>query len=375
MSSFYTDYPAAEYEREFDDGEGKDTNESQAEPASEISLGLSWGDLSKREFTNAEKIIFGLLRGNVGAMFAVTNLGKTTLSLNITLTLAAGRTFHPFIKENSGDGRRVMLIDGESTLPELKADLNVMMAGWMPQERAIVEENLHIICDAEIDDEPLNLSNPQHLFAITKCAQSFKPDLIIVDTLSALFTLKNENDNSEIKRVVMQPLKKLARDANAAVWLLHHIGKQNEDGKTTVGAYLGRGGSNIGGLARIVTALKKDSLDAERIIFSVEKAKGYRLEPVLMRLDAEARWFIPTNEIVMTAPSNYEVVISTVKSFERPVKRKEIVESLAGKMSEATITRNLGEAVTRGDLTTPKYGFYAPSKEYIQAYEEANQVM
>jgi RecA-family ATPase len=268
-----------------------------------------------------------------------------------------------------------MLIDGESTQPELKADLKLMMRDWMPQERALVEENLFIVCDEEIDDEPLNLSDPKHVAAIKESALRFKPDLIIVDTLSALFMLRDENSNAELKRVVMQPLKKLAKDANAVVWLLHHIGKQNEDGKASVGAYLGRGGSVIGGLSRAVTTLKQDANDRERVIFSVEKAKGYRLEPVLMKLDHEARWFVPTNEPVPVEPTNYELVISTVKSFGREVKRKEIDAVLKDKMSEQTITRHLSTAVARGDLRSEKYGHYLPSAEYMAALEEADKIM
>lgn len=321
------------------------------------SLGLSWGELSRKQFTNTEKILFGLMRGNVGSLFAVTNLGKTTLSLNICLSIAAGRTFEPFVKGFHG-GRRVMVIDGESTQYELKADVQRMMQDWSPEERGLVERNLLIICDEEIDDESLNLSDPRHMKAITEAARGFKPDLIVLDTMSALFDLKSENDNAEIKRVVMQPLKKLAKDANAAVLLLHHIGKQNEDGRTSIGAYAGRGGSAIGALSRSVALLKTDTQDPERVIFSVPKAKGYRIEPLLMGLDREARWFIPTNETVTPQPTNYELVVSTVKSFGEPVRRKKIDAALNGKISIATIGRNLEEAVSRGDLINPKYGYY-----------------
>jgi hypothetical protein len=337
-------------------------------------LGLSWGELSKKEFTNHEKLLFGLRRGNVGVMFAVTNLGKTTLTLNIALTMAAGRTFDPFVKGKSG-GYRVMLIDGESTQPELKADIERMTRGWSEGERELLRKNFHIICDAEIDEEALNLSNRSHMPTVTAAAKEFKPDLIIVDTLSALFTLKNENDNAEIKSVVMQPLKKLAKESNAVVWMLHHVGKQSEDGRASVGAYLGRGGSNIGALARAVTSLKKDTLDSERVIFTVEKAKGFQLKPVLLHLDRDARWFITTDETLPPELTNYEQVVSFVKSIGRLVKRKEIDSALADRMSVQTITRSLNEAVTRKDLISPKYGHYAAPDIQSENVQDADNVM
>jgi len=375
MDNFYTAHPAEEFERKFGDGETNSASENLSQTAVHKLHGLSWGDLSKREFTNTEKIIFGLVRGNVGTMFAVTNLGKTTFTLNLALTLAAGRTFHPFVKNNPIWGRRVLIVDGESTQPELKADLDVMMRNWSLAERELVKQNLFIVCDEELGDEPLDLAKSEHIEALGEVALTFKPDLIIIDTMSALFTLRNESDNAEIKRAVMQPLKKLGKDANAVVWLLHHIGKQNEDGRAIVGAYLGRGGSNIGGLSRVVTALKQDVKDRESIIFSLEKAKGYHLEPVRMTLDRDARWFVPSNEVVMPEPTNYQLIISTVRNFGRMAKRKEVVEALAGKMSDSTITRNLSEAVTRGDLVSPKVGYYGLPDVQTTAYEEASNVM
>jgi hypothetical protein len=271
--------------------------------------------------------------------------------------MAAGRTFYPFVKEHPG-GRKVMFIDGESTLPELKADLELMMRDWSQSERELVEQNLHVVCDEEINDEPINLSEPEHLAAITEAAREFEPDLIIVDTLSALFTLRDENNNSEIKKVVMQPLKNLAREANAVVWMLHHIGKKNEDGKSTVGAYAGRGGSNIGGLSRVTANLTQDKMDAERVVFELTKAKGFRLKPVLMQLNHDSRWFVPLNEKPEPKMTNYELIVSTVKNFGRWVRRKEVDAALDGKLSTPRITEYLAQAETRNDLIKPKYGYY-----------------
>ena len=94
------------------------------------------------------------------------------------------------------------------------------------------------------------------------------------------------------------------------------------------------------------------------MVFSVPKAKGYHLEPLLMRLDRDSRWFVPTNERVAPELTNYGLVVATVKSFARLVKRKEIDEALAGRMDKSTITRNLDAAVSRGELKNPKYGHY-----------------
>src|SRR3712207_5901311 len=76
-----------------------------------LPLGILWGEFRKRTFREAEKILFGMRRGNVGLLIAETDIGKTTLALNLSLTLAADRTFHPFVTDKRGR-LRVMFIDG-----------------------------------------------------------------------------------------------------------------------------------------------------------------------------------------------------------------------------------------------------------------------
>lgn len=161
-------------------------------------IGMLWQELKEIEFPKVEKILFGLGRGQVGVVVASTNIGKTTLALNLTLTLSAGGLFPPLIETNYSQ-RRVMFIDGESTKPEFQADVKRMLNIWSPLEQLFIDEHLLVLCDEEIADAPLNLSDPYHMAVVMRKAQEFKPDLIIVDTMAALFELENENDNAEIK--------------------------------------------------------------------------------------------------------------------------------------------------------------------------------
>ncbi|HXQ39552.1 MAG TPA: AAA family ATPase, partial [Anaerolineales bacterium] len=204
--------------------------------------------------------------------------------------------------------------------------------------------------------EPLNLSNATHLQELTATATNLKPDLIIIDTLTALFTLQSESDNAEVSKRVMRPLAKLACDSGAAVLLIHHIGKQSEDAHAGSKAYRGRGASAIGAFARLVLLLKPDSNDEQRVNLICAKSKGQRFDDVVLRLDPNTRWFANTGEAAVKQKSNYQLIVEFVGA-NRETKRAEIDRHMAP-VSKASITRLLKSAVSNGHLQSPKQGWY-----------------
>jgi AAA domain-containing protein len=320
--------------------------------------GLLWGDFKRQNFPVAELIVFGIRRGNVGLLVAETNVGKTTLALNVGLTLAADRTFLPIVEMQRG-GLRVMYIDGESARAELQEDVLRMLHNWPFTERNLVDRNLLLLCDEEFDGEALDLANARHREIVRRAAREFKPDLIVVDTLAALFNLENENDNAEIKKRVMSPLKSLAKEVNAAVLLTHHIGKpRSEEGNIRSHAYSGRGASNFGGLARSVAVLNApDRSDKGHVVLSMQKAKGYRLKDVTLHLADKSRWFTVTGETPLEAPSCLNDVVTFVT---RPTRTSEIVDALKGKHKKRTVEDALRKAVERGKLKASGRGWYEP---------------
>lgn len=333
------------------------------------SLGFSWREFSAIKFPSSERVIFGLGRGSLGLMIASTNIGKTTLILNLALSVASNRDFYPLLTEHH-KAKRVLYIDGEATQAELQADLITMTKVFSPQENESVKDNLHIICDAEMTDgEPLDLVISQHLEAVKSEALAFNPDLIIVDTMSALMNVEDENDNALVKKHIIQPLKQLAKQTNSAILLLHHTGKYNE-GLSPTGAYKGRGASTFGALSRVVFNMEKGKHKENRIVLSSPKVKGEKFPDTTLDLNINSRWF----QVVNNAPtqdkpiSNYEQVIDFVRKAGEPVKREVIESGL--KISTSTLTRLLNQAVDDGDLIYPKYGFYS-----VPDYQEPNQEM
>jgi hypothetical protein len=318
-------------------------------------LGQLYRDFRNEKFPKAEKVIFGASRGQVIMTIAGTNAGKTTFGLNLAVRATTGDEFLPFF-ERPPRPIRVMWVDGESTRSELQSDLRIMMRELLPMQRLLVDENLLIVCDGQVHGEPLNLSFGEHIDSILQTALEFKPDIIVVDTMAALFALRNENDNAEISAVVMQPLKNLAVQADAVVWLNHHTGKQSENAGGG-GAYSARGGSNLGALSRAVLMLTiPDRTDRTRVLASMVKSKGFRMDDTLMRLDLDSRWFEVVNQIAPTTKSLMEQVVEYVT---REMKAADIFHRF-GHIPKRTIEDALRQAVNEERLFRPRKGYYAP---------------
>jgi replicative DNA helicase len=257
-------------------------------------------DFFDAEIEEPEEILFGVHRGEVAAMVAVTNYGKTTLLYNATLSIAAGQIYNP-LAPTASKPRRVLYIDSESPAARAQADLKRMLAGIADPQAA--RENFAVVVDASISGSPLNLGKPDHIKRIVQLAKAHRADLVVIDTAASAFEPQDENSNAEVTRRVMNPLKQLARETNCAVIFTHHIGKATET-QTGEGAYRGRGASAFGALARTAFTLERDPKKGrEYIILSCPKIKGEPFEPVLLRLNHETRWFEICDEQPEAKPS------------------------------------------------------------------------
>lgn len=322
-----------------------------AAPARKI--GFTFGELELLDITPPEEIIRGLGRGYNGLLNAVTNVGKSTLIRNLALCLITGTQFPPLTVSNKL--RRVCLIDTEDTLSYLKKDIGKMIIGFSDQEKDLVRSNLLLICDLPFpDDEEIRLNYPEHFKPLLAAIQGFKPDMIFVDTVSSSFSIRNENDNAEVKEKIMRPLRRLARKTDAGLLAAHHIGKAKlEDGAARENAHKGRGASSISDQSKVVFNLETGTNGD--VILSCPKIKGEKFDDVILLYDKEKRWFSRQGEIKNI--SNYEIVLKLFADG-KSYRRKEIDEMLDGEMSKVTVTRNLKSAVERGELYRAK-GIYS----------------
>lgn len=303
-----------------------------------------------------EEIFFGFRRGEVGQLTSVTNLGKTTLILNACLSLAAGEKCPPLI-EAPTKPKRVLYVDFESTRGSFRKYISRMLD--QIENTKLAKENFVPWIDASIGSDPLILSRPEHIAEVTAMAKDLDIDLVVVDPIAAAFMMDNENDNAEVNRRIMRPLKELATKTNASVLFSHHIGKPNESPNVEA-AYLGRGASNFGALSRAVYTLVRDGKKGDGyVVLRCSKTKGPKFQDTLMRLNPETYWFERCNErpTIVTALTVQEVA-DFVGIQDRKVKAEEIIEKFASRASDTTVKRRLATAIKYGLLDSVGHGYY-----------------
>lgn len=315
-------------------------------------IGFTYGELIALDLPEREEIIFGLARGEVGIMNAIGNGGKTTILRNLTISRCTGKPFAPF--GNFNLPKKVAFLDFEDTLTFLRKDLRVMLSTY-PDPGKQLNENLLLLCDVQLDDEDLSLSNTFHLAQIIKRLKSFAPDLIIVDTISSAFQIRNENDNAEVRTFVMRILKRIAKECNAAVIAAHHIGKaKSEEGQTREASHKGRGASSFADMSRLILNLEKDNTDKLSVVISCAKVKGKSFADTILKLDTETRWFKSVGE---KEPTHFEVILEFFEDGKDHL-TKEVVDEFIGKISEPSIKRFLSDAVSRKKLERISHGKY-----------------
>jgi len=325
-------------------------------------------ELHAKETVPADDLMIGVRRRQVTIFASVTNVGKTTVMLNHALAAAGGQMWLPLLPDAPERPLKIVFIDAESTDDELKKDTQTMLRSIGNKEIAI--ENFIPVVDATIDDEALNLSNKKHFDQVKRFLKYHQPDIAIFDTISALFTLYSENDNAEVVRKVIRPLKELAVAGNCAIWASHHIGKAGESDDAEK-AYRGRGASSFGANVRGVINLTKEKTRGDGYVkLELGKSKGNQFEPVILKLDSAKRTF----DLLAEAPkveTPYQQVIGVFNGH--PLKRAEVLEKLP-KFKPATVDRYLKQAVGSGELIKSEGGLYEKPQNPTPYRDDKNGV-
>jgi RecA-family ATPase len=339
------------------------TAETEDETNEFEKIGFTYGELIKLDLPAREEIIFGLGRGEVGLFNAVNNAGKTTLLRNLMVSLGVGKPFSPF--GNFSLSKRVAFLDFEDTLSFLRRDLSVMLTNFSDLEKSRFNDNALLICEyADGQGEDLSLSKLQHLGVLTENLIKFAPDLIIVDTISSAFQIRDENNNAEVRRFIMRPLKQLAKDVGAAVIATHHIGKPKiEEGQAKEASFRGRGASSFADMARLVLNLEKDSVD-QTVTLVCAKVKGVKFTDLKFKLNLETRWFESQGEC--REVTNYSLLLEMFADG-REYSTKEVVDEFNGVMSVRNTKSYLNKAVENKDLEKVRHGIYQKVSDWQNA--------
>ncbi len=317
----------------------------------------SFAELMKTDFDDGEMIAGHACRGEILLVQSVTNHGKSTMIRNLSLALATGGQFLPLAERSPA--RKVILLNMEGSGGRFQSDLRLMTHDFTDDEIELVHENFSPTHAPGVGDEPLSLS--RHMKILETHARRTGADVIIIDTASAAFSLRSENDNSEVANSVMKPLIKLARRLNCLIILIHHIGKAKlEEGQTREQAHRGRGASAWGDFSTSIFNLEADPKDKNRIVLTCGKRKDGEGYESVLRLNRESRWFEATDEPMSKPVTNDELVIKAMQASGRTeMATAEIVAALDGRMSERTVKSCLSRLADLGKAISERRGFWS----------------
>lgn len=190
--------------------------------------------------------------------------GKTTLTYELVVKVAKGDTFLGRATKKSG-----VLILG---LEEHPRDMGLRLRSLAPENLP----NLFVFAKAI---QP----TPDTLEQIKRFAMEHDIKLILIDTLGAFWSLRDENDAAEVGRAI-KPILALARETGACVLLIHHARKS----EGTYGDEI-RGSGALFAAVDVALILKRHEIEKQRTLHAISR---YPDTPTEMLLELkEAGYF------------------------------------------------------------------------------------
>lgn len=184
---------------------------------------ISLGALLDTEMPERQWLLSPWLREQESVLvWAAPGVGKTMLTLSLALAVAGGGTLLGWTAPRPS---RVLFIDGEMPLDDLKGRLGTLAGAIEGIDLEAARANLTILArhhqHAETKFPDFGTEDQQD--AVLALIRSYRPDVVILDNLSTLATMDDENGAAETQRVVR--LLTRLKQARIATVVVHHSGK------------------------------------------------------------------------------------------------------------------------------------------------------
>jgi RecA-family ATPase len=212
--------------------------------------------------------IFGdwlLERGNA-LLYAPSGIGKSLLALSIAAAVAGGGGLHTW---KAPEARPVLLVDGEMDPSDLKERLTMLTAAVSGDVQK-ARENLHVFARMAqpVGKTAIDLAQKAGQDAVRAMVAHIKPALVVLDNLSTLATIADEN-RAEAWGPLLAFLKEL-NSRGASVLVVHHSRK----GGVGTGAY--RGSQKLSVEFETITELARAKDASNGAAFTWRWEKGRR---------------------------------------------------------------------------------------------------
>lgn len=181
------------------------------------------GQLLKRHIPQRDYLIDPWLRqGESALLYSAPGVGKSMLTLTLALAVAGGGRV---LDWTAPAPRRVYLVDGEMAMADLQERAKALLPAVEGIDADEAQRNLFILArqgqapDANFPD----LATPEgQRVIINKCRRG-GVDLLILDNLSTLFSLEDENSAAAVRPAVSLLMR--LKQANIGCLLIHHTSK------------------------------------------------------------------------------------------------------------------------------------------------------
>jgi hypothetical protein len=200
-----------------------------------------------------------LLRGGAGLLVAKPKAGKSTLSRDVTFSVATGT---PFLGRKTRKGR-VLFIAMEEHRDRLREQFGRM--GFAGDEEVLVHTG------------PAPADGVAWLRGLVN---QHRPDLVVIDPVLKLVRVGDANAYAETSGA-LEPLGAIARDSGACLLLIHHANKfgDGNGGESVLGS------TAIFGLADVVLLLKRRD-DQTRTVQTIQRY-GQDMPETVLSMDPD----------------------------------------------------------------------------------------
>lgn len=259
-----------------DDVPDHDAPEAEATPMLTIVSCAQAPDPPDPLFTNGPR------PGELSLLLSESGKGKSFVLLALSVSYVTGRAFISSLRPH-GAGR-VLYLSYEDGACYLRNRLDGIdpHGGWREAEERgdllIVEAPAPIF---ETVNRSVALTRTGGE-ALENTIQHYRPDLVILDPLSGVAVLDDENGNAAL-HAVADGLARMAKRHNCAIILAHHASKGRADMATQS---MARGGSSLACRARLIWTLtdpEKVEANGFVLLSTVKSTHGPMPAPILLQ--------------------------------------------------------------------------------------------
>lgn len=269
---------------------------------------LSSTEIRQQALVQPEDVISGLLRkGEQILIYSSTGSYKSWLGTAIWLAVSNGSsvaiTPDGVKKWKAPKPRKVLLVDGELDQADLGDRLNRLVPNYGEREGSVLMRQAQAI-----NSVFPNLADPLDQDALIRHCDDSGIELVVLDNLTTLAEIADENATSAVKPLMNMLLKLKA--AGIATVLIHHSNK-NDSGY--------RGSSSIATTFNAIIKLQRIPLEKGQFKLMFEKARNQHIENQAMKLTLKT---LPDLSLRLEADpelSYYDVIVGLVRTrdYER----------------------------------------------------------